>query len=344
MRRQAGMAVMVGLVAGLLALALMALGGGYWMMFQMPGKSYREAPPPLDAEGLALRERLREHVRVLADEIGERHYWRPEGLHAAADHIERAFREAGHAPVRHAVPTRGRVFDNIEVRLPGSGTTDEILVIGAHYDTVRGTPGADDNASGVAVLLELARLLREAELDRSLHLVAFASEEAPFFGSDAMGSLRFAREARARGDEIVGMISLEMLGYYIDEPGSQRHPPLLGHFYPDRGDFVAFVGNLASRRLVHKAIGAFREHAELPSEGLAAPELLGDIRRSDHWAFWEMGYPAIMLTDTANFRNPYYHGPHDTPDRLDYAAMARLTAALARAVETMARRRAGGKR
>ncbi|MDI5985507.1 M20/M25/M40 family metallo-hydrolase [Halomonas sp. M4R5S39] len=338
MTRQAGMTVVVGLVAGLLLLVLMALGGGYWMMFQMPGVSYQGTPPPLDDEGQALRERLREHVRVLADEIGERHYWRPERLHAAADAIDRAFREAGHEPLRHAVPIRARVFHNIEVRLPGSSVTDEYLVIGAHYDTVRGTPGADDNASGVAVLLELARLLREAELDRSLHLVAFVNEEAPFFGSDAMGSLAYARAARARGDDIVGMISLEMLGYYIDAPGSQRHPPLLGHFYPDRGDFVAFVGNLGSRGLVRDAVGAFREHAEMPSEGLAAPELIGDIRRSDHWAFWEMGYPAIMLTDTANFRNSDYHGPRDTHDRLDYETMARLTTALARAVETLARR------
>ncbi|PMR68588.1 aminopeptidase [Halomonas heilongjiangensis] len=308
------------------------------MMFQMPGGSYRGTPPPLDDEGQALRERLREHVRVLADEIGERHYWRPEALHAAADAIDRAFREAGHQPVRHAVPTQAWVFDNVEVRLPGSGATDEILVIGAHYDTVRGTPGADDNASGVAVLIELARLLGEADLERSLHLVAFVNEEAPFFASEAMGSLAYAREARARGDDIVGMLSLEMLGYYVDAPGSQRHPPLLGHFYPHRGDFVAFVGNLGSRRLVRDAVGAFREHAEMPSEGLAAPELIGDIRRSDHWAFWEVGYPAIMLTDTANFRNPYYHGPHDTHDRLDYETMARLTLALAKAVETLARR------
>lgn len=325
-------------VSGLvLFLVLAALGGSYRVMFYMPGESYRGATPPLDAAQTALRDRLRAHVRELAQRIGERNYWRPGNMHDAATYIEQTFRDAGHAPLKHAVSVRSEVFESIEVRLPGESLQDESLVIGAHYDTILGTPGADDNASGVAVLLELSRLLQEASLDRTVRLVAFANEEAPFFGSEAMGSLNYARQARANGDNIVGMISLEMLGYYTDAPGSQRHPPLLGYFYPHTGNFVAFVGNTASRQLVRQAIGIFREHAELPSEGLAAPELIGDIRRSDHWAFWRMGYPAMMLTDTANFRNPNYHGPDDTDETLDYDTMARLTTALARTVEDMAR-------
>ncbi|MFC3283738.1 M20/M25/M40 family metallo-hydrolase [Litchfieldella rifensis] len=306
-------------------------------MFHMPGESYRGTPPPLGAAQTALRDRLRAHVRELAQRIGERHYWRPGNLRDAATYIEQTFRNAGHAPVKHAVSIQSEVFESIEVRLPGTSPDNESLVIGAHYDTIRGTPGADDNASGVAVLLELSRLLRVANFNRTIRLVAFANEEAPFFGSEAMGSLSYARQARANGDNIVGMISLEMLGYYTDAPDSQRHPPLLGYFYPHTGNFVAFVGNTASRQLVRQAIGTFREYAALPSEGLAAPELIGDIRRSDHWAFWRMGYPAMMLTDTANFRNPNYHGPHDTYETLDYDTMARLTAALARTVEDMAR-------
>ncbi|MDN3556850.1 M28 family peptidase [Halomonas maura] len=314
-----------------------ALAGGYWWMFHMPGSSYRGTPPSLDAQGEALRGRLRTHVRALAEEIGERHVWRPEALRAAADYIEQAFRDAGLEPRRLPVPRGGQAFHNLEVRLPGRGSTDETLVVGAHYDTVRGTSGADDNASGVAVLLELARRLQGAELEREIRLVAFVNEEAPHFGSDAMGSLSYAREARARGDTIVGMLSLEMLGHYTDAPGSQAYPPLLGLIYPDRGNFVACVGNLRSRRLVRRVTGAFRRHAEIPSEGLAAPELLRDIFRSDHWAFWEMGWPAMMLTDTANFRNPHYHGPGDTWNRLDYASMARLTPALADTLTQLAR-------
>jgi len=322
----------------LLLLALATAGAAYWMMLQMPGASYQGTPAPLDTEGRALRDRLQEHVRMLADEIGERNYWQPEAKQAAADYIDHTLREAGHEPIRHPVPTRDQAFHNIEVRLPGDALPSQIFVIGAHYDTVRGSPGADDNASGVAVLLELARLLRDAELDQSLHLVAFVNEEEPFFGTAAMGSLRYAHAARGRGDDIVGMISLEMLGYYSDEPGSQSYPPLLGHFYPERGNFVAVVGSLSARALVRQALEAFREHADVPSEGLAAPELLRDVLRSDHWAFQQMGYPAIMLTDTANFRNPHYHGPGDTPDRLDYETMTRVTIALAKAIETMTRR------
>nr|WP_228577456.1 M28 family peptidase [Halomonas sp.] len=315
----------------------MFLGGGYWLMLNMPGSSFRDEPSPLGEQGELLSERLYRHVTVLADDIGERHYWRPEALQAAGDYIEHAFQEAGHRPRRHDVPTGSRVFHNIEVVLPGGRLADEVLVVGAHYDTVRGSPGADDNASGVAVLIELARQLREVELDRTLRLVAFVNEEAPFFGSHAMGSLRYARQAKAEEWNIVGMISLEMLGYYSDEPGSQHYPFPLDLFYPDTGNFLAFVSNLESRGLLHQAIGTFRRHAEVPSEGMAAPPQLGDINRSDHWAFWEMGFPAMMLTDTANFRNPYYHGPGDTPERLDYATMARLTEALAAMLESMAR-------
>lgn len=318
--------------------AFAALAGGYWLLLHMPGTSFRGEPSPLGAQGEALRERLQSHVQALSEEIGERHYWRPEALQAAGDYIVRSFEMAGHRPRRQAVPTGSRTFHNIEVILPGGHLADEVLVVGAHYDTTRDSPGADDNASGVAVLIELAALLQDIGLDRSLHLVAFVNEEMPFFGSNSMGSLLYARRATAEGQNIVGMISLEMLGYFSNEPDSQAYPFPLKHFYPDRGDFLAFVGNLESRRLLHRAIGAFRQHAEVPSEGLVAPPLLGDIRRSDHWAFWESGYSAMMLTDTANFRNPYYHGPDDTHDRLDYATMARLTESLAVSLEAMATR------
>lgn len=319
-------------------LAAVLLGGAYWLVLHMPGESYRAAPSPLTAEEAALRDRLREHVQVLAGEIGERNYWAPEALRAAADYIEQTFQEAGHEVFRQGIPTREKVFHNIEVRIPGADPQQEILVVGAHYDTVVGSPGADDNASGVAVLLELARLLSDARLERSIHLVAFVNEEAPFFGTEEMGSLQYAHRARANQEPIVGMIALEMLGYYTDAPGSQEHPPLLDIFYPDTGDFLAFVGNLDSRALVRETIGAFRADAEVPSEGLAAPEFVEAIRRSDHWAFWEMGYPALMLTDTANFRNPHYHQPTDTPDTLDYDTLTRVTTALTHTLQTMAQR------
>lgn len=328
--------IVAGLVA-LLAIVLVALAAGYWLVMHMPGVSYRGTPPPLDAEGQALRERLRGHVLTLSQRIGERHVWRPETLRETASYIERQWRDAGLDPIRQPVPVCSTRFDNIEVRLAGTGTRRATLVIGAHYDTVRGTPGADDNASGVAILLEVARRLQGRAFDHPVHLVAFVNEEEPFFGSRAMGSLNLARRLRDADEEVLGMISLEMLGYYSDAPGSQRYPPLVGHFYPDTGNFVAGVGNLGSRAWVRRVVGALRRHATLPTEGLAAPvALVGDIRRSDHWAFWTVGYPAMMLTDTADFRTPYYHGPDDTPETLNYDAMARLTEALIAAIIDLA--------
>jgi len=317
----------------LMALLLVAVAGAgilYRLLVYMPGASYGAAPPRSNGETADLAARLQAHVRVLAHDVGERHYWKPANMRAAADFIEQTLRKSGYNPVRHTVVTGDQAFPNIEVQIPGFSRAHEVMVVGAHYDTVRGSPGADDNASGVAVLLELARLLRGADLDRTIHLVAFANEEEPFHGTEAMGSLQFARRARAANQNIVGMISLEMLGYYTTGPDTQRYPAFLGHLYPHQGDFLAFVGNFASRQLVYDVIRGFRQYATVPSEGLAAPEMLEDILRSDHAAFWQMGYSAMMLTDTANFRNPHYHGPNDTYDTLDYATMARVTVALAR--------------
>ena len=327
---------LVVLIIAPIALVLTVLAAGYAVVVHMPGSSHQGEPPPPDPAERELRERLRHHVEGLAGTIGERHYWRPEAKHTAADAIAAGFEAAGLEPVRQPVPTRDRTFHNIEARIEGRDP-ERVLVIGAHYDTVRGSPGADDNASGVATLLELARLLADTEPAVSLRLVAFANEEAPFFATPAMGS-RVHAEALAEADvTVVGMIALEMVGYFDHRPGTQAYPPVVRWFYPDRGDFIAFVGNIESRALVRRAIGHFREHAHLPSEGMAAPELLRDIRRSDHASYWAIGVPALMITDTANFRNPHYHRASDTPETLDYAAMARLTAALAPAILDLTR-------
>lgn len=278
---------------------------------------------PLDA-------RLVQHVMTLAGKIGERNVYHPAALDAAARYIESELASAGHAVHRQTYVVRGVESSNLEVVLPGTRWPDESLIVGAHYDTVDGSPGADDNGSAVAALIEIARLLHGVALGRTLKLVAFVNEEPPFFFWGEMGSQVYARAARRRRENIRLMISLEMLGYYRDEPGSQAYPPLFRHFHPDRGDFIAFVSNLRSGNAMRRAAQAFRAHSDFPLETTATFGWIPGVAWSDHLSFWREGYPAFMCTDTAFFRNPFYHSAQDTPEKLDYPRLARVTEGLAR--------------
>jgi Zn-dependent M28 family amino/carboxypeptidase len=275
-------------------------------------------------------------VHTLAGEIGERHVWRPRALHAAADYIRGEFESLDYAVAPQAYEVRGVRCENLEVTIPGGARASEIVLAGAHYDTVEGSPGADDNASGVGSLIEIARLLREARPQRTVKLVAFVNEEPPFFYSGPMGSKVYAEAARRRGDDIRLMLSLEMLGCYRDEPGSQAYPPFLKWFYPGRGNFIAFVSNLRSRRALAGFTRAFRAASDFPAERLAAPALVPGVSWSDQLSFWRAGYPALMVTDTAFYRNPHYHRASDTPGRLRYPEMARVVEGLARALQALA--------
>ena len=281
-------------------------------MTAMPGRSYRGALE-FTAEEHELAKRLRAHVEALAAAPRNTDLERP------ARYIAR---ELG-AVSEQEFASGGRTVRNIEA---GAGS----LVVGAHYDSVPGSPGADDNASGVAVLIELSRMGLPARF------VAFANEEMPYFLSDEMGSHAWAARAKARGEPVSAMLSLEMLGFYRDAPGSQRYPPLLGAFYPDRGDFIAFVGDLGARALVRRSLGLFRAHARFPAEGVAAPSFVPGVSWSDHWSFRRHGYAAIMVTDTAFYRYAHYHLPSDTPEKLDYLRMARVTLGLAALIKELA--------
>jgi len=292
--------------------------------------------PARAAVSASLAARLRRHVERLADEIGERHVLCPEALHAAERYIGDALRSLGYEVSRQSYQAQGVDSANLEVTIAGSGRAAEIVLAGAHYDTVPGSPGADDNASGVAAIVELARLLRGAKPARTIRLVAFVNEEPPFFFWGEMGSKVYARAARQRGDDIRVMLSLEMLGCYSDEPGSQGYPPLLGYFYPAQGNYLAFVSNLRSRRALRNVFDAFRAASDFPAEKLAAPALVPGIGWSDQLSFWREGYPAAMVTDTAFHRYRHYHCPTDTPEKLDYERMARVVEGLARTLETLA--------
>jgi len=316
----------------LLALLLFLACGALalrWMT-RMPGRSHDGPLPPPTAEERARAVRLERHVRVLADEIGARSTAFPAGLAAARDYLAATLEELGYEVAREPFESGGATYWNLVAERRGAGAADlPLVLVGAHYDAVHDCPGANDNATGVAALLELARDLRGRELARTVRLVLFANEEPPFFGTEEMGSRAHARGCRVRGEELALMLSLETLGCYSDEPGSQRYPFPFGLVYPDRGDFVAFVANTASRAQVRRLVEAFRESTPFPSEGVAAPAWIPGIDWSDHGSFWKEGYPAVMVTDTAPFRYAHYHTLADTPDEVDFERLARVTAGVA---------------
>jgi hypothetical protein len=301
----------------------------------MPGNTHHGTPPALSQEEQASRQRLADHVRRLAGEIGERNRSHYDALGRARDYVAGELRAAGYEPALLPFDVDGQEFHNVEAVL--GGASDESLVVGAHYDSVEGSPGANDNASGVAVLIETARLLAGRPSPATVRFVAFANEEPPYFNTRVgMGSLEYAKGLVGAGHAVRGMISVETVGLYSDQPGSQRYPPLVGLFYPDRGNFIGFVGNVGAWRLVRRAIGAFRGASTLPSEAAALPSFLPGVSWSDHRSFWDVGVPAFMVTDTAPFRDPHYHLASDTPERLDYGRMARLVTGLAAVVTSLA--------
>jgi Zn-dependent M28 family amino/carboxypeptidase len=295
-------------------------------MIAMPGSSYSGALKPLTDDEKVLVESLRRHVVAVASR--EHNMSHPAELEAAARHIEVTLSDLGYGTAAQRFVVNGKEVRNIEVEVPGGAHAGEVVIVGAHYDSVLGAVGANDNGSGVAAMLELARLFKDARPARTLRFVAFVNEEPPYYESDEMGSRVYARRSRERGEHIVAMLSLETIGYYSDEPGSQQYPFPLSLFYPSTGNFLAFVANLGSRGLLHEALGSFRRNAQFPSEGVAAPAFIPGVDWSDHGSFWEENYPALMVTDTALYRYPHYHTLEDTPDKVDYERLARVVTGL----------------
>jgi hypothetical protein len=313
----------------------------WWSGIKMPGKNILKAAP-LSPDEVTLREELRSDVQKLAGDIGERNMWHYPQLNAAADFIENSVSRAGLRPRRDTYEIRGQACHNIETEI--AGASPEIILIGAHYDSVFGSPGANDNGSGVAAMLALARRFANRQPERrltqtpykTLRFVAFVNEEPPYFLSGEMGSLVYARRCKERGEKISAMISLETIGYFSDAPNSQVYPSrALGAFYPKVGNFIGFVSNVHSRTLLRRAIALFREHAKIPSEGAALPWFIPGVSWSDQWSFWKNGYPGIMVTDTAPFRYPYYHSADDTPDKLDYDRFALVVSGMEKVIENL---------
>jgi len=325
------------IIAGFILLLIIILPAAvYYETSRMTLKSYAGPFLPLSGEEQKISANLHRHVLRLADKIGERNIWRPKKLAEAADYIEQTWQAQGYTVRSQEYEARGVPSANLEIEIPGTSKTGEIVLIGAHYDSVTGCPGANDNGSGVAALLEIARLLNHLQQARTIRLVAFTNEEPPFFLSGEMGSTVYAARAKKHSENVVAMLSLETMGYYSDKPHSQEYPFPLSFFYPHTANFIGFVGNLRSGRLVKQSLAAFRRYTEFPSEGTAAPGWITGIGWSDHWSFWRQGYRAIMVTDTAFFRYKYYHTAEDTQEKLDYDRLARVTLGLSHVVIDLA--------
>jgi hypothetical protein len=319
-----------------IALVLLVILGLIWTFgIRMPGRNVSSAAV-LNESDEALRAELKADVQKLAGEIGERNMNRYPQLVAAAEFIESSLTTAGYTVRRDSYELRGRACHNLEVEIPGA--TPDILVVGAHYDSVSDCPGANDNGSGVAALLALARRFAGKSSRQTLRFVAFVNEEPPYFQTEEMGSFVYAKRCQERGDRITGMISLETIGYFSDAPGSQKYPaPGLGLAYPTKGNFIGFASDMSSRSLLRATVSAFRKAGKLPCEGAALPAMIPGVGWSDHWSFWQCGYPAIMVTDTAPFRYPHYHKATDTPDKLDYDRFALVVSGMEKVIAELAR-------
>lgn len=279
-------------------------------------------PSPVESLGPAeveLRTELRQQVEALVS-YGQRNLFNYRGLFECAGYIKKTWEEAGFQVESQEYDVAGELFVNLWVEIPGSEEPDSIVVVGAHYDTVPGTAGADDNSSAVSGLLSLSRWARGLKPRKTLRFVAFVNEEPPYFMTAAMGSYVYAEECHRKEEKIAGMVCLEMLGYFSDEPGSQRETH---EILPDRGDFIALAGNPESAELIERSAYAFEKTVRFPLQAAAlSPVAVMEVAFSDHWSFWQFGYQAFMVTDTGPLRNPHYHLDSDLPDTLDYDRFA----------------------
>lgn len=320
------------ILAGIV-LVLILLGVTFWTV-RVPSASSRGGTIRTDA---AMRDELARDVTALAS-FSQRNALDLRALRASAEIVRQAFAGAGY-PVETQKFTVEKVeYENVIAELRGTELPDEVVVIGAHYDSVFDSPGADDNASGVAGLLAVARRIAREPQRRTIRFVAFCNEEPPFFRSSQMGSYQYAKSLHDRGERVVAMISIESIGFFSTEAGTQRYPKPLDAFYPSSADFIGVVGNVASRALVSRTARAFANASPLPVEAAAMPGIVGEAAWSDHWSFWQFGVPALMVTDTALFRNPNYHTPDDLPDTLDYERMTAVVTGLSGVVRDLGSR------
>ncbi|MFP4673187.1 MAG: M28 family peptidase [Opitutales bacterium] len=303
-----------------LAIVILILIG--WIAIAQPSLPFKNntSEQTVSAE---LPDRLKAHVRTLSETFTPRSFRHTKNLEAAATYIAEHFESAGGEVSSQYFEVSGKRYRNIRARFGPAG--DSLLIVGAHYDAYNNSPGADDNASGVAGLIELAYLLGQTEPAGEVELVAYALEEPPFFGTKHMGSYHHANHISDHSLDVAGVIILEMIGYFSDEPGSQDYPArLFKLFYPNTGNFIGIVGKLQQRPFTKTVKRAMQRGSALPAFSVNAPTNVPGIDFSDHRNYWDFGYNAVMITDTAFYRNKAYHTEDDTWSRLDYIRMTQV--------------------
>lgn len=276
-------------------------------------------------------------IQHLSESIGERNLTKPKKLEETAQYIQKSFENAGYKIERQTFTVSGIECHNLIAEVIGKAQPNEVILVGAHYDSARGTPGANDNGTGTAALIEIAGQLRGKQFAKTIRFVAFTNEEPPYFQRDErMGSWVYAKSCRARDDDLKVVMSLETMGYFTDEPKSQNYPPLLAALYPSVGNFIGFVSNAESRQQLTSVVKIFRKHSKVDSQLAALPGELKGVGWSDHWSFWQEGYQGIMVTDTAPFRYPHYHEPTDTLDKIEFVRYSQVVDGLAKTVAELA--------
>lgn len=312
-------------------------GGSVAFMTQMPGQSVPVASGALTDDEATLKDRLKNHVDAIAMDIGARGHGYPGPSSETVRYLSTQLKRARFDVRETTFDSKGMPAVNLEGTLMGTRKKDEVLLLGANWDSQGKSPGADDNASGCAVLLEIARMIGDTASERTVRVVFFGNGAGPFAGGENSGAWTYAREAHKRGDKIVTMLDFDCLGNYRDTPGSQSVPFPLSTCYPSSGNFVLFGGDLGVRDLVRRAVGEFRKMGRFPCHGVALPGFIPGVLDADFGAFTHFGYPAFVVTDTGKYRYDKVGTLWDTVDRLDFDKMARATTGILRVVNAMAR-------
>lgn len=311
----------------LVLLLILLLIFSYWYMIKCEGSWEGE---PLEKKMRADLEEIKKAMQAdvaYLQSLGPRNSESEENyrhLRQCEEWIKQRWESQGYAVKKQTFSFQGKEYANLEIEVKGRTIPSEIVILSAQYDTLPDSPGANNNGSGVAILFQLSRLLRDHIPDRTLRFLNFVNEEDPFFGTEMMGSYQYAKRCRQQGEEIKAMLSLDALGIYKEEPRSQRLPFPFSMVYPDRGNFLAFIGNLRSRRSMVEATRGFKKGSSFPIEAGVVPEWVEAADWSDHRSFWQFGYPGIMVTDTGKFRSIYHTTKEDTMEKMNFEAMARI--------------------